>query len=173
MLWSEGASRPGGADSRFRPWPWRLPLGERAMSGKDIPSALGCTADGTTVSQRGSREYDGWQVKPPELRARKPSSNGSKRCIDAGARTPLRVQKRKNNMWMTRGKSSFLQTYNSSRSEQNCTVGKPTAPSENGIKECRVHRCISHHLLKNKQLTEQITHRPGHLTEDPARPVVS
>ena len=49
---------------------------ERAMSGRDMPGALDCTPDGTTVAQRGSREHDGWQVKPQELRARNPHNNG-------------------------------------------------------------------------------------------------
>ena len=66
MLWSEGASRPGGADAGGNPWPWRL---WKEGHERETHQAFECTPDGTTVAQRGSQEYDGRQEKPPELRA--------------------------------------------------------------------------------------------------------
>ena len=48
----------------------------RATGERFVPSAWDCRPYGTTVAQRGSRDCAGWRVKPPELRAGKPRSNG-------------------------------------------------------------------------------------------------
>ena len=139
-------------------------------SGQKEPLVL--EAHRTTVAQCGSREYAGWRVKPPELRARKPRSNGSPRSQQTLHRwwstvSEKREEQHVDDTWQV---GLLLQTNKKSRSEQNCTVGKPTAPDSKQHQRMLGRRCISrkdHHLLKNKQLIEQTTHRQRYFEPPP------
>ena len=113
MLWSEGASRPGGADAGGRPWTWRLPLGERAMSGRDISSALNCTPDGDDNCVVWQPRVFWMTGKAARIVCKKAAQQwiaalAANAASQLEQRPPSRVRKKKNNMWMTRGWSIFF-----------------------------------------------------------------